>query len=72
MYSRFTDRSILPRIKVLSYKFFFFFKGSIFREIFSIYRAIKIHTRVYDTISLFTILSIKLIVHVLSIYDLNR
>lgn len=71
MYSRFTDRSILPRIKVLSYKFFFF-KGSIFREIFSIYRAIKIHTRVYDTISLFTILSMKLIVHVLSIYDLNR
>lgn len=70
MYSRFTDRSILPRIKVLSYKFFFFFKGSIFREIFSIYRAIKIHTR--DTISLFTILSMKLIVHVLSIYDLNR
>lgn len=71
MYSRFTYRSILPRIKVLSYKFFFF-KGSIFHEIFSIYRAIKIHTRVYDTISLFTILSMKLIVHVLSIYDLNR
>lgn len=71
MYSRFTYRSILPRIKVLSYKFFFF-KGSIFREIFSIYRVIKIHTRVYDPISLFTILSMKLIVHVLSIYDLNR
>lgn len=55
MYSRFTDRSILPRIKVLSYKFFFF-KGSIFREIFSIYRAIKIHTClryyifIYDTL----------------------
>lgn len=61
-------RSILPRIKVLSYKFFSFFEESLFRKIFSIHRAIKIHTHKsvsrYDTMSLFTILSTELIVHV--------